>query len=220
VPGLQGFEVPACFFIRYGEGRRHALAAAGLREGGPFHAERWTSGMIVREYTVIRTAEPDDAGALKLLYDPAAPRCCLLDPRREPIFPNFDELREVMSKTEMGQPFLYAVEDKTGKIRGFCSLRAIGLDARHGEIVMMLHDDADFAGPVASEVLDFLARRAFEQFRLNKIMANALDSERAFVECLLRYGFVSSGTQREAVYTLGRWCGVETLMLHRPYIGP
>ena len=170
--------------------------------------------MITGEYAVIRTAEPDDAGALKRLYDPAFPRCCLLDPRREPIFPTFDELREVMSKTEMGQPFLHAVEDKTGAIRGFCSLRALALEVRYGEIVMMLHAETDFAGPIASEVLEFLTRRAFQQFHLNKIMAHVLDSERAFAEALLRHGFVSSGTQREAVYTLGRWHGIETFTLH------
>ena len=184
-----------------------------MRAGKPFYAEHKTNGMITGECTVIRTAEPDDAGALKRLYDPGVPLCCLLDVRREPIFPTFDELREAMSKSEMGQPFLHAVEDKTGVIRGFCSLRALAFDVRYGEIVMMFHDEADFAGPIASEVFEFLMRRAFEQFHLNKIMAHVLDSERAFVEALLRNGFVSNGTQREAVYTLGRWHGIETFTL-------
>lgn len=169
--------------------------------------------MITGAHTVIRTAEPDDAGALKRLYDPAVPKCSLLDPHREPIFPTFDELREVMSKTEMGQPFLHAVEDLTGAIRGFCSLRALALDVRYGEIVMLFHDEADYAGPVGEEVFDFLAKRAFRQFHLNKVMAHVLDSERAFAEALMRYGFASNGVQREAVYTLGRWLGIETFTL-------
>ena len=171
--------------------------------------------MIVSEYAVIRTAEPDDAGALKRLYDPCAPRCCLLDPRGEPIFPTFDELREVMSKSEMGQPFLLAVEDKTGMMRGFCSLRAINMEACYGEIDLMFNDDADYATALASDVLDFLARRAFEQFRLNKIMSRILDSECALREAVLRYGFISDGVQRETVYALGRWYGMETLTLRR-----
>jgi len=169
--------------------------------------------MITGACTVIRTAEPDDAGALKRLYDPAVPKCCLLDPHREPIFPTFDELREVMSKTEMGQPFLHTVEDRTGVVRGFCSLRALALDVRYGEIVMLFHDEADYAGPVAAEVFAFLAQRAFQQFHLNKIMAHVLDCERAFTEALVQYGFSSNGTQREAVYTLGQWFGIETFTL-------
>ena len=169
--------------------------------------------MVTGAHTVIRTAEPDDAAALKRLYDPEAPKCCLLDPHREPIFPTFDELREVMSKTEMGQPFLLTVEDRTGAICGFCALRALALDVRYGEVVMLFLDEADYAGPRAAEVFDFLARRAFLQFHLNKIMAHVLECEHAFAKALVQYGFSSNGTQREAVYTLGRWLGIETFTL-------
>jgi RimJ/RimL family protein N-acetyltransferase len=174
-----------------------------------------TNRMILSENAVIRTAEPDDAGALKRLYDPGRPRCCLLDPRHEPMFPTFDELREVMSKSEMGQPFLYAVEDTTGMIRGFCSLRAMNIEACFGEILVMFHDDADFAAPLASDVLDFLARRAFQQFHMNKIVSHALDNEQPLRDALLRHGFISNGVQRESVYTLGRWYGIESFTLDR-----
>ena len=74
--------------------------------------------MIVGEHTIIRWAEPDDAPALRSFYDPAVPRCCLLDQRREPIFPTTDELREVLAQKEMGRPVLFATEDKTGVVRG------------------------------------------------------------------------------------------------------
>ncbi len=171
--------------------------------------------MITGAHAVIRTAEPDDAGALLRLYDPEFPRCALLDPRREPIYPTFDELREVMSKSEMGQPFMHAVEDKKGAIRGFCSLRALALEVRYGEIVMLMQEEADYSGAFSEEVFEFLLKRAFQQFGLNKVIANVLDNECAFSDSLLNAGFRSSGKQREVVYTLGRWHDVETFTLHR-----
>jgi RimJ/RimL family protein N-acetyltransferase len=171
--------------------------------------------MIVGEHTVIRGAEPDDAAALRSFYNPAVPRCCLLDQRREPLFPNTDELREVLAQKEMGRPVLFATEDKTGVIRGFCSVRSVNLEASYGETILLLHEDADYATPLASEAMDFVTRQAFVQYRLNKLLAHALDSEQGLRDCLLRYGFQSAGMQREVLFTLGRWSNVETFTLFR-----
>jgi hypothetical protein len=52
--------------------------------------------MIKGAHSVIRSADPDDAGALKSVYDSQGPRSSLLDQRRELNAPTRDELREVM----------------------------------------------------------------------------------------------------------------------------
>jgi RimJ/RimL family protein N-acetyltransferase len=171
--------------------------------------------MIVGEHTIIRWAEPDDAPALRSFYDPAVPRCCLLDQRREPIFPTTDELREVLAQKEMGRPVLFATEDKTGVVRGFCSVRSVNLEASYGETILLLREDADYATPLASEAIDFVARQAFVHQRLNKLLAHALDCEQALRDCLLCHGFKSDGVQREVLFMLGRWHNVETFTLFR-----
>ncbi len=172
--------------------------------------------MIRGEHTIIRAAEPDDAVAMHVYYDPLCPRCCLMDHRREPIFPTCDELREVLAQKEMGRPLMYAVETHDGMVRGFCTLRSINTEARYGEVVIMLSDAADYEGPVAEEALAFLLWQAFTQQQLHKVIAHAMDSETALLGFLRARGFASNGVQREVTYTLGRWHNAETLSLFRP----
>ena len=171
--------------------------------------------MITGEYAVIRAADGDDAPVLKALYDAPGPRCACLDSRRESIWPTTDELRELLGQKEMGRPLLYAVEDGAGMVRGFCSVRSLNLDVNYAELLIMLRDEADFGAPLASEAFDFLARQAFQQFRLNKLIAHALDCETAQRDFLLRHGFMSNGAQREAVFAAGGWHNIETFSLFR-----
>ena len=52
--------------------------------------------MIASEHTLIRTADPDDAGFLLEVYRTERPKAALLDGRREPVLPNRDELAEML----------------------------------------------------------------------------------------------------------------------------
>jgi len=171
--------------------------------------------MITGANAVIRTAEPDDGAFLKAFYDPALPRSCLLDQRRELIVPTLDEVREVLAQKEQGRSVFYAVEDLEGQVRGFCSLRGLNQEAGYSEFIVILVDDADFGRPLATEVFEFLTRRAFYDVRLNKVMTHALGCEAAYRAYLLRHGFKSDGVQREAVFTLGRWHDLEAFTLFR-----
>ncbi|MCX5759235.1 MAG: GNAT family protein [Candidatus Hydrogenedentes bacterium] len=169
--------------------------------------------MIVSQHTVIRSAEPDDASDLLRIYDLERPRCCLLDGRREFIIPTRDELREVMAQKEMGRNLLYAVEDKQGGVRRFCSLRGVNLEASFMETVLMFHDDADLDTPLADEAFAFLTQHAFVRLKLNKLLAYTLDTEEALRRFLLAHGFQSHGVQREIVFWRGGWHNIEAFSL-------
>lgn len=169
--------------------------------------------MITCEHCIIRTAEQDDAAALRRLYDTTRPRSALLDRRREMLVPSVDELREVLNHKEAKRGVFYAVEDRTGVIRGFCTVRGIHPEAAYAEFVVMFHNDADYDLSLADEACSFLTDRAFRLMRLNKVTAQCLDCEAAYRDFLVRHGFRTDGVQRDVFFTLGHWFNMESLSL-------
>jgi RimJ/RimL family protein N-acetyltransferase len=166
--------------------------------------------VITREHTAIRSADVDDAPALARLYDPQAPRAALLDSKREPLRPSADELQELLTRRAKLQSQLYAVEDRTGLIRGFIAVRAAGDEAPYAEVAVLLFDDADYETPLADEALAFLDELAFQRRKYVKVMVHCLDTERAAARFYERAGFTRDGTHREIVYTLGCWHDLES----------
>lgn len=170
--------------------------------------------MIFNEHCMIRAAEPDDAPSMKRLYDPAVPRAALLDRHRERIDPSLGELREIIvsKDVKLFQEY-YAVEDLTGLIRGFCSLRTGRQDVFFCELLFMFIDESDLDTEMAEEAFGFMKNKAFVERRLNKMMAHCLDSETRLRAFFTRHGFHSDGVAREVVFSLGRWFNNETLSL-------
>ena len=115
--------------------------------------------MIACAHGHIRTAEPDDAPALRRVYDYRAPRAAVLDNRREPYAPVTDELREMLAQRDTGQNAFFAIEDDTGAVRGFIALRGIKHDAGFAELSLMFIEDDALGTPLAAEALDFAADR-------------------------------------------------------------
>ena len=169
--------------------------------------------MIKGAHSVIRSADPDDAGALKCVYDSQVLRSSLLDQRRELNTPTRDELREVMSQKEMGKAVFYTVEDLFGEISGFCLLRGSNPEAQFSEFVVIFLDDTTYSTGVGDEVFEFLARLAFQRMRNHKVVTHCLDTEVEYRNFLVRHGFKSAGVQRDVVYSRGRWFNLEALTL-------
>ena len=173
--------------------------------------------MIVGQNGVIRTAEYDDAAGLKRLYVPGRPRAALLDRKRELPVATLDELAEMLSRKDVQQGAFYAVEDPRGALRGFCSLRGTHPEVSYADFIVMFFDDEDYAAPLAGDVFGFLIGRAFVQMKLNKVMAQCLESETACRDFLAGRGFESEGVQRDVLFTAGRWHDLETLSLFRSH---
>lgn len=169
--------------------------------------------MITGHHCIIRTADPDDARALSVLYNGAVPRAAYLNRRREILLPTVDELRESLSRKDRNAAPLYVVEDLEGRIRGLCALSAGGTDTAYGEIFFLFSCEEDFAGPVAREALAFLCREGLREKRLNKIVAQSLETEPGYRQALVAMGFESNGVQREVLHTQGRYFDLETLTL-------
>jgi RimJ/RimL family protein N-acetyltransferase len=172
--------------------------------------------VITGEHTYIRTTDPDDAPALYQAYDARRPRASLLDRMREPLMPTAGELREMLGRKEAEQNALYTVEDKTGAIRGFCTLRSGNQEACFGELVLVFLEESTFGEAVAGETLAYLRKQAFERMRLNKIVAHCLDSETELRAFLLRQGFESNGKLRDVFYGQGGYQDIEALSLYAP----
>ncbi len=177
--------------------------------------------MIIGTHARIRTAEPDDAFAMRRLYRPMAPRACFLDRKRELTPATTDELREMLQRKEVQAGLLYTVEDAEGAIRGFAALRAAGAEISFGEVALMFHAESEYQGPLIEETLRFLCDQAFMRNRLNKVVAHALDNELALKRLLQSFGFASDGVQREMLYTQGRWFSMESFSLYsQSYMKP
>lgn len=170
--------------------------------------------MIAGEHALIRTAEPDDAPALKRLYDPDNPRASLLDTKREMLVPTEDELRVVLSGGPDSPVRTFnAIEYPSGAIAGFCALRPSPKESYYGQLTVLLHDEDEYRSPIAEHVLAHLLREAFEGKQFNKVMAPCLDHEASFRALLLAHDFVSDGVQREILYSAGRWFSMESFTL-------
>ncbi|MBN2309182.1 MAG: GNAT family N-acetyltransferase [Candidatus Hydrogenedentes bacterium] len=171
--------------------------------------------MIVGDHAVIRAADLDDSPLLHRLYDVSKPRSFLLGPSREVLIPTRDELQEVLSRKDLLSGVFFVVEDKQGELRGCCSLRGVTSSAFFSEMAVALVDEADYATPLADEVMDFIRYGGFHERKLRKLMGHCLDREARYREFLVRHGFVSNGVQREMVYALGRYFDLESLSLFR-----
>jgi RimJ/RimL family protein N-acetyltransferase len=175
--------------------------------------------VIRGEHCVIRTADVDDAQVLKRLYDAEQPHAGLLDRKREVVSPTEDELREVLGRPER-LTYLHVVEDLEGWPRGVTTLRLAPHELHYAEATVIFAEEKDYAAPMADEALDFLQGLAFKRLKFNKIMVYSLNSEQGLKALLTRNGYRSNGVQREMVYTLGRWCDIETFSLFQgDYIG-
>lgn len=165
--------------------------------------------MIIGTHTFIRGTEPDDVPALAALYRIGVLRAGLLDGRREPLLPNRDELRELLSRKEIIEGGYYTVEDKTGAIQGFCSLRGMNPEARYAEFSLILIEPAAYDTPLADEAAAFLLDRAFTRTGLRKVVAYCLEAERELARFLARQGFALAGVQRDVLHAGGDWHAIE-----------
>lgn len=170
--------------------------------------------MIRGEHTYIRGTEHDDVEALYGLYMQRRPRAGMLDARREPLLPSREDLRELLTRKEIVDGGFYTVEDTTGAIAGFCTMRGHNLEARFAEYSLQMLDPEGYASPKAREAHAFLLERAFTHLALRKVVAHALTDEAALRAFLAGAGFESAGVQRDVLYARGRWHDLETLVLH------
>lgn len=176
--------------------------------------------MISGTYTVIRSAEADDATAMWRLYDPKRPRSFLLGPTREIMIPTHDEMREILGRRDVVQGSFFTIEDLAGEIRGCCVLRGAKSESEFAEVVVALDDDAAYATPLADEAIAFIERLGFVDKKLNKLVGHCLSTETHYRAYLVRHGFVSDGIQRKMVYTQGQYFDLESLSLfHRAHSG-
>lgn len=172
--------------------------------------------MITGKYTVIRSAEPDDAVAMWRLYDPMRPRSFLLGPTREVMIPTQDEMREMLGRRDVVQGSFFTIEDRAGEVRGCCVLRGAKTESEFAEVVVALDDDAAYESPLADEAMAFLEKTGFVDRKLNKLVAHCLSNETYYRAYLARHGFASDGVQRQMVYTRGRYFDLESLSLFAP----
>ncbi len=166
--------------------------------------------MITREHVLLRFSEPDDAAFLQTLYIEGPVRAALLDGRREPMLPTRWELTEMLTKRDAMRGLSYTVEDREGRLIGWCGLRGISYEARYAEIVLVLKSELDYHSGAADEALTCLMETAFAQFGLAKVIATCLDAEPFWRDCLCRQGFFSCGVQRHIAYSGGAWRNLET----------
>lgn len=171
--------------------------------------------MIAGTHTVIRQADADDAVSLHPLFTPGRLQSALLDQRREPLHPNRMELGEILGKADPSGQF-HTVEDAAGRVLGLCALRGLGREQGFAEATLMVLAEETLAGPAGDEIAAFLLGRAFTFYRLDKVVAHCLDSESALRAFWTRHGFESGGTQREVLWSGGRWHNLEVFTRTAP----
>lgn len=166
--------------------------------------------MITTAHTCIRTTEPDDAPIFAAIYGEAIPRAAALDAHREPVCPSPAEMRDMLSRKDAKQGALFTLEDHTGVIRGFISIRGVNPESRFAEVSVLFADPADYASPMATEAAAFVDDRAFTRMHLHKVLSHATGEEDALRAFYLENGYTSCGVQREVFHAAGQWRHIET----------
>ncbi len=184
--------------------------------GSRLAARRAPCAVIVGDHSVIRTAERDDATMFARLFRLGCPLASLMDQKREYLIPTIDELRELLGGTKNMGGIFNAVEDLSGSVRGFCTVRSAPGDMPFGQFALMMLDEEDYALPIMDDVMRYLAAEAFQRRGQNKVMVYRLDYEAKIRELYLANGFRSDGIQREVLYAGGRWHDLESLTLVNP----
>ena len=161
--------------------------------------------MITIEHGYIRFSEADDAPFVRHLYLDKPKRAALLDTRREPVMPTVQEVRELLARKDAAHGLMYTVEDNTGALKGWCSLRGVNYEASYGELMFLFASEKDYDGALADETLEYLLGRAFRQFKLYKALVLCLDVEQALAGFLEGKGFSRAGAQRQALFSGGAW---------------
>lgn len=161
--------------------------------------------MITVEHGYIRFSEADDAPFLRQLYLEKPKRAALLDTRREPIMPTVQEVRKLLARKDAAHGLMYTVEDNTGMLKGWCSLRGVNYEASYGELMFLFADEDTYKSALADETLEYLLGRAFKHFKLYKVLVLCLDVEKALMGYLEKKGFSRAGAQRQALFSGGKW---------------
>ena len=161
--------------------------------------------MITVEHGYIRFSEADDTLFLRGLYLEKPRRAALLDTRREPILPTVRDICDMLAKKDAAHGLMYTIEDTTGTLKGWCSLRGINYEARYAEVMFIFASAEDYDSALAEETLAYLLNRAFTHYKLYKVLVLCLDAETALKRFLERHGFNHAGVQRQSLYSGGAW---------------
>lgn len=173
--------------------------------------------MITTEHCIIRTAETDDAATLCAAFDPDHPLAFFVGGGRELNRPSVDEIcAAILESQKRVNENLYVFEDTMGVIRAFGAVRSSGREEAFGEFSYAPVDRGDYSGALVDVAYDFIFRLGFERLHLNKLMAHCiLPCEVGLRQSLADHGFVSTGIQRQVVYTQGKYYDLEALQIFR-----
>jgi len=97
--------------------------------------------------------------------------------------------------------FAIELDDVLIGVCGLCNIHWLNRTAEVSRYISPEHDSAERA----LEVLQFLIRKAFAEFNLNRLWGEAYRFSVSKIDALEAAGFVYEGTLRDHVYKLGKY---------------
>lgn len=165
-------------------------------------AEPTTSGPIEGELVRLRALEAADVELLNPKFNEAE----VLENLAAVPFPqpaeNFEEFRRG-SRSDPSQ-VNFAVQDRlTGEVIGVCGLEGLALHLSP-ELGLWLGKDHWDQG-YGTDTVRTLCRHAFRAMGVRRVTLHVLTSNERAIRAYEKVGFMIEGTQREAIFTKGRW---------------
>ncbi len=157
----------------------------------------------------IRQTHLEDAQALLEFYSDNRDHWAIWEPTREANFYRLgywqDELARRAQESAADRGYWFAAFDDQGKIIAVCSLtniaRGVFQAAYMGYAVAQAQQGQGVMTQLCQGVLNF----AFEQLKLNRVMANYLPENTRSAALLERLGFVREGLAQRYLKINGRW---------------
>ena len=180
-------------------------------------AEPTTSGPIEGELVRLRALEAADVEVLNPKFNEPV----VLENLAAVAFPqpieNFEEFRRG-SRSDPSQ-VNFAVEDRlTGEVIGVCGLEGIAMHLSP-ELGLWLGKDHWDQG-YGTDTVRTLCRHAFRDMGIHRVTLHVLASNERGRRAYEKVGFVREGTQRESIFTQGRWQDVDMMgLLASEFVG-
>ena len=148
--------------------------------------------------------EKDAAGMLEWMHDPEIQKFFQIDMinrTKEDVIEFIHHSRIDMAE---GESIHYAIADDTDEYLGTISLKDLDLMAKNAEYAISLRKKAQGRG-IASEATKELLKRAFWEFKMERIYLNVLSENRKAIQLYEKCGFVYEGEFRKHLFLKGEY---------------
>lgn len=148
--------------------------------------------------------EKDAAGMLEWMHDPDSQKYFQVDMFNRTNKDVIEFIRHARIDVMEGESIHYAIADDADEYLGTISLKDLNLVAQNAEYAISLRKKAQGRG-IAAEATKELLKRAFLDFKMERVYLNVLSENSRAIQLYEKCGFVYEGEFRNHIFLKGEF---------------